>query len=134
MLEGKHIKVWAEGDSLLLGDVERVRSFVTKVIAAVGMRQLGDVHAYDVPIQIEKLGAIPFEDEGGVTAVCVLSTSHCAIHTWPERRLLVFDLYSCRGFNHGDVIAIMERVFGLTALNLWDISHTLNTNQLNEPR
>ena len=33
---------------------------------------------------------------GGRTAILILSTSHAAIHTWPEKRYAAFDLYSCR--------------------------------------
>jgi len=37
-----------------------------------------------------------FPGEGGVTGFLLLSESHVACHTFPERRLATFDLYCCR--------------------------------------
>ena len=48
---------------------------------------------------MEKMNVEPFEDEGGVTGIGVLSTSHCAVHTWPLRSFFVMDVYSCRDFD-----------------------------------
>lgn len=36
----------------------------------------------------------PF-DEGGDTAVVLLSESHITVHTWPEHRYAAFDFYMC---------------------------------------
>ena len=48
-----------------------------------------------------------FGDEGGVTGICVLSTSHCSIHTWPLRPFFVMDVYSCRDFDPADRLAAL---------------------------
>jgi len=34
-------------------------------------------------------------DPFGVTGVLVLSESHMSIHTWPEKRLAVIDIFTC---------------------------------------
>jgi S-adenosylmethionine decarboxylase len=37
-----------------------------------------------------------FPEPGGVTGFLLLSESHIACHTFPERRFAAFDLYCCR--------------------------------------
>lgn len=33
--------------------------------------------------------------DGGITGVIVVSESHCAIHTWPEKNFVNFDVFFC---------------------------------------
>jgi S-adenosylmethionine/arginine decarboxylase-like enzyme len=77
----------------------KVEAFLTDLTEAIGMRTLFGPVSVDVPIEISKLGSTPYEDEGGVTGIVVLSTSHCAIHTWPLQNKAVLDVYSCRSFD-----------------------------------
>jgi S-adenosylmethionine decarboxylase len=37
-----------------------------------------------------------FPDPGGVTGFLLLTESHLAVHTFPERAFAAFDLYCCR--------------------------------------
>lgn len=109
MIEGRHIKVVGRSKHVdLLASVDRVRSTVEAIVTATAMRLLGDVRCYDVPIEISRIGVEPFEDEGGVTAIGVLSTSHCAIHTWPVRGVFVLDVYSCRDFEPLAVLDVLR--------------------------
>src|SRR5256885_17060060 len=99
MVHGRHIKVLGIGAPEKLRSIAGVEQFLVDMIHALDMRCLGEPHTYEVEEEIEKLGKEPFEDEGGVTGVCVLSTSHCSIHTWPLRPFFVMDVYSCRDFD-----------------------------------
>jgi S-adenosylmethionine/arginine decarboxylase-like enzyme len=117
--KGNHFKLCFLGDRKALGDVDIVRKFVTDLVPAIRMKLLSEPHAYSVPIELEKASLDCEEDEGGVTCVGVLSTSHVSIHTWPERSYAVLDVYSCREFRVETVIthvmfvfsALRERVF-----------------------
>ena len=102
--KGNHYKFLFIGDRKKLGDVELVKKFVGELIPAIRMTLLGEVHAYSVPIELAKASLECEEDEGGVTCVGVLSTSHVAIHTWPERSYAVLDVYSCREFDSDTVL------------------------------
>lgn len=42
-----------------------------------------------------------FEPEG-FSLVFLLSESHLSVHTFPERRFLSFDLYTCRQYDNND--------------------------------
>lgn len=96
----KHLIVKGMGCSRkALSDPTLVENLISAVINASGMRQLAPIQVIEVPLQIEKLGKIPFEDEGGITAIGVLSTSHVAVHTWPLQEYFKLHLYSCRDFD-----------------------------------
>jgi S-adenosylmethionine decarboxylase len=53
---------------------------------------------------VDELGLLPagepvwhvFPGEGGITGVLLLTESHLACHTFPERGFAAFDLYCCR--------------------------------------
>src|SRR5207248_6393284 len=74
MAHGRHIKVLGRGSPALLGDASNVKKTLEDLVDLLGMRLLGQPHMYEVECEIEKMGVEPFEDEGGVTGVCVLST------------------------------------------------------------
>lgn len=95
------------------------------LIDVLGMRLLDKAHMYEVETEISKLGVEPFEDEGGVTGVCVLSTSHCSIHTWPLRPFFVMDVYSCRDFDDKAVEAFLTERLGAYDLQITDVSESL---------
>jgi S-adenosylmethionine/arginine decarboxylase-like enzyme len=52
-------------------------------------------------------------DEGGVTGVCVITTSHISIHTWPLRGKFSMDVYSCKKFEESMVQAFLKDRFGV---------------------
>ena len=89
------------------------------------MRCLGNAHTYEVAEEIARIGAEPFEDEGGTTGFAVLSTSHCAIHTWPLRETFVMDVYSCRDFDQAMVEFALHEHFEARSLRITDLSHSL---------
>lgn len=125
MAHGRHIKVLSRGNPALLGDVNVVSDMLKKLVDLLGMRMLGPAHMYDVECEIEKLGKEPFEDEGGVTGVCVLSTSHCSIHTWPLRPFFVMDVYSCRDFDARLVEKHLASALGAYDIQVTDVSAAL---------
>jgi S-adenosylmethionine decarboxylase len=95
------------------------------LVDLLGMRLLGAPHLYEVETEIAKLGVEPFEDEGGVTGICVLSTSHCSIHTWPLRPYFVMDVYSCRDFDPALVEQHLAKSLGAYDVQVTDVSFAL---------
>jgi S-adenosylmethionine decarboxylase len=108
-----------------MGDAKTVETMLVDLVDVLGMRLLGEPHMYEVKAEIEKLGKEPFEDEGGVTGVCVLSTSHCSIHTWPLRPFFVMDVYSCRDFDTAEVERFLATRLGAYDLQVTDVSAAL---------
>ena len=108
-----------------MGSAKVVESMLTDLIDILGMRILDKAHMYEVETEIAKLGVEPFEDEGGVTGVCVLSTSHCSIHTWPLRPFFVMDVYSCRDFDAAEVERFLTERIGAYDIQITDVSAAL---------
>jgi len=108
-----------------MGDAKTVENMLVDLIDVLGMRILDKAHMYEVETEISKLGVEPFEDEGGVTGVCVLSTSHCSIHTWPLRPFFVMDVYSCRDFDSSLVEKLLAERLDAYDLQITDVSHAL---------
>lgn len=133
MAHGRHIKVLGRGAPELLGSAQVVEKMLVDLIDVLGMRLLDKAHMYEVECEIEKLGKEPFEDEGGVTGVCVLSTSHCSIHTWPLRPFFVMDVYSCRDFDAAAVERFLAERVGAYDLQVTDISAALEYRFADKP-
>lgn len=125
MREGRHVKVLGRGSPSLLGSAQSVEVMLRELVELLGMRLLGAPHLYEVETEIAKLGVEPFEDEGGVTGICVLSTSHCSIHTWPLRPYFVMDVYSCRDFDPALVEQHLAKSLGAYDVQMTDVSFAL---------
>jgi len=125
MPQGRHVKVLGRGASSLLGSAKSVEAMLRELVDLLGMRLLGAPHLYEVETEIAKLGVEPFEDEGGVTGICVLSTSHCSIHTWPLRPFFVMDVYSCRDFDPALVEQHLAKSLGAYDVQVTDVSFAL---------
>jgi S-adenosylmethionine/arginine decarboxylase-like enzyme len=130
MAEVEHLKVLGVGDPKLLGDVEFVRKFIEDMVDRVGMQPLGSPVLHDVPIDIEKLGREPFEDEGGVTGQILghvtLSTSHVfmfiGLHTWPVRAEFSMDVFSCRPYDRAEIEAFIADTLRVQKLQSRDLT------------
>ena len=71
------------------------------------------------------MGMNPFEDEGGISGISVLSTSHVSIHTWPLRSHAVLDVYSCREYDARIVVKLIKQFFQATGIHLHELSFSL---------
>ncbi len=130
MEHGRHIKILGTGDPQRMRSVEGLRALLAELVALLGMRCLGSPHMYEVEEEIAKLGVEPFEDEGGVTGVAVLSTSHCAIHTWPLRSFFVMDVYSCRDFDPEPACRLVRERLRAHRLKVTDLTYSLVPDSL----
>jgi S-adenosylmethionine decarboxylase len=133
MTHGRHIKVLGRGSASRMGEATIVEKMLVDLIDVLGMRILDKAHMYEVETEISKLGVEPFEDEGGVTGVCVLSTSHCSIHTWPLRPFFVMDVYSCRDFDAAAVEKLLTERLGAYDLQVTDVSASLEYRFADKP-
>lgn len=122
----KHLKILGIGNEKILADEQAIYDFMLKLITLVGMRSLGKPTVHNVPLEIEKLGKEPFEDEGGITTQVVgyhtLSTSHTAIHTWPLRKEFHLDIYSCKNFDAEKIEKFTKKYFKCEKIKITDLT------------
>jgi hypothetical protein len=133
LIIGRHIKAIGIGDPGRLRCASDIRGLLGDLVAALEMRSLGPPHIYEVEENIRLLDCEPFADEGGVTGIVVLSTSHCAIHTWPLRSQFVLDVFSCRKFDPAIVATLVRKTFETKWLRVSDLSQALNLEDGSDP-
>lgn len=87
---GEHVMVDGYGGSpTLLDDKKVVRSCLDELCDLMKMYQLGKPQVYRAPDNHMK-------DPGGWSGFVVIAESHIAMHTFPRRKFLTADIYSCK--------------------------------------
>lgn len=85
-LKHEHLLVRAEINQPTR-DLEEIKDWMRFLVEDMGMNILYGPFAM----------ACDLEDNEGITAGCVLSTSHCMLHTWDKCKpaILQLDIYTC---------------------------------------
>lgn len=95
------------GDPARLDDAERVRAALVALCERIGMRPLAPPLVVAAPDNRLK-------DPGGWSGVLLILESHITIHTFPRRRFLTSDVYSCKeGMDVAAISAFLRRRFRL---------------------
>ncbi len=100
MLEHKHIIIRAEVKEPP-SDVVLTAQWFKDLVQAIDMKILmGPYVTY-----LDK------EGNRGLTGICVIETSHMAMHVWDESNpgLIELDVYSCKSFNPEIVLSALEK-------------------------
>jgi S-adenosylmethionine decarboxylase len=96
---------------------ERIERLFTRLVEALDMKPLDKAQTYEVPVDPEILARVMqtgnFEDEGGITSVQVISTSHMSLHAWPLQKFFSLDVFSCKDFDSAKTIAIIREEMGV---------------------
>lgn len=94
---GRHLMLDGEsGNPDRLGDLASIYNILDTIPKMI------DMVAITPPLVFRWLN--PPEPEWGITGIVVISTSHISIHTFPERKTLSFDCFSCRDFDPRKVV------------------------------
>lgn len=72
----------------------------------------------EVELDSSKLQSDVFQDEGGITGMCVISTSHMSIHCWPLRKCFSMDVFSCKLFKADVASALIKETLGVEDVNI----------------
>ena len=84
-----------------------VREFIVTLPGVIGMKAFG-------PPVMARFGR-PGEREYGLTAIQLLTTSHCALHACEVSGELYLDITSCGAIEAGKVRALIHQYFGRRA-------------------
>lgn len=110
---GEHVMVDGYGGSpTLLGEKRVVRESLDELCDLMKMYQLGKPQVYKAPDNHMK-------DPGGWSGFVVIAESHISIHTFPKRRFLTADIYTCKnGIDSNFFAEYLKRKFKLEDIEL----------------
>lgn len=98
-MEGKHLLVDCfECDRTVIDNADNLYNVFYEIVKRIKMKIL-------VPPIIQR----QFEGLPGLSGLCMICTSHIAIHCFPEEKNKVnVDIYSCRDFDENVVLGYLE--------------------------
>lgn len=103
----------ADASSFEMG---QLRSLFYGLVDGLRMTMLREPDFIEVSLDEAKLKQVQdsgeFQDEGGITGFCVISTSHMSIHCWPLRKFFSLDVFSCKNFDADQAASYIEKTLG----------------------
>lgn len=110
---GRHLIIdGTSSRTCILNDEAQLARLLNEVIGLAGMEILVPAKMVRVELNPDKTTETG-GDDGGVTGVAILSTSHVSIHTWPLTNRFAFDLYSCRDFQTIQIFNRLKERLGI---------------------
>lgn len=98
---GKHITLDMYGvEKKRLNDYTRVYNLLDKLPDKIGMRKL--TMPYVAICRSERT------EDSGISGFVMIYESHISCHTWPEKRYVSMDVYSCNDFDEKKVIRSLK--------------------------
>ena len=112
---GRHVVLDAYVERTDVFNVKTLTDLFYGLAKTLDMDLLGVPHFEEVVLDPSKLTGNKFQDEGGITGTCVISTSHIAIHTWKLRQFFSMDIFSCKDFNEEHALKFVCDHLGVKA-------------------
>ena len=110
---GEHVTIDGyEGDFELLNSVDVVRKCFTDLLAALGMHALYGPEVISAPDN-------QIKDPGGWSGFVIIAESHISIHTFPRRKFISADVYTCQnGLDVEFVTSFFKERFKLAEIEI----------------
>lgn len=105
-------------DPNLLADQTLIAEFLDEFPSLIGMNKISSPHVYNY------VGEVP--EDWGVSGFVVIAESHISIHTFPDRRYVNIDIFSCKEFDDKDTLAKLQSRFDLANVRSWSINRGLD--------
>lgn len=106
------------GDPDQLADENVVRVILDEVPGMMGMTKITQ------PQVLRYTGSKP--EDWGVSGFVMIAESHISMHTFPERRLVWADVFSCKDFDPEPVLDEIKRRFSLRNMEVQSIPRNLD--------
>lgn len=97
---------------------DSLKNIFEKLAESLEMKIIMGPDFLEVELDPTKLQSDVFQDEGGITGMCVISTSHMSIHCWPIRKCFSIDVFSCKDFDSVKAVKIIKDLLGVETYNL----------------
>jgi len=105
------------GDPDQLADENVVRVILDRYPEEMGMTKITQ------PTVIRYTGSKP--EDWGVSGYVMIAESHIAMHTFPERRLIWADIFSCKDFEAALILEDLKRRFSLREMSVQTLERNL---------
>jgi len=105
------------GDPDQLADENVVRVILDRYPEEMGMTKITQ------PMVLRYTGSKP--EDWGVSGYVMIAESHISMHTFPERRLIWADIFSCKDFDAAPVLEDLKRRFGLREMSVQILERNL---------
>jgi S-adenosylmethionine decarboxylase len=112
------------GDTAKMWDVELVRGFLTNYPARLGMNRITE------PRVVEYNG--PKWEDAGISGFVIIAESHISIHTFPYRKYVNIDIFSCKSFDSRCALADAKALFDLEEVKTWLLDRGLEWSDSQE--
>ena len=105
------------GEPAKMWDVKLVTHFLADYPSALGMTKLCEP-------QVVVYNADKIEDSG-VSGFVIIAESHISIHTFPNRKYVNMDIFSCRPFDHERALRDVKELFSFKKVKTWILARGL---------
>ena len=68
----------------------------------------------------------PVPEDWGLSGFVIIAESHISIHTFPERRYLNIDVFSCKDFDIDNACSHLLRLFQIKSFKSWTLKRGLD--------
>lgn len=110
---GEHLTIDGYGGNpKKLNDKKLILKCLRELPTIIGMKKLSQPEVYPAPANGGK-------DPGGWSGFVVIAESHISIHTFPARRFVSIDAYTCKnGLKKDFIIRYFKKVFELKEMEI----------------
>lgn len=109
-ISGTHLIVDAYVADPASLSAEHITRVFEEVVQVLEMELLGEPVVRSVPVDPNHLETD--QDEGGVSVIMPITTSHLAAHAWPLRSAIMLDIFSCKPFATDAAVRLIVERFG----------------------
>lgn len=96
-----------DADPLRLADKALIERLLQRIPVELGMHLIA-------PPQVVEVGPKNRKDPGGISGVVMIAESHLSFHTFPARRFLSADLYTCQNdLETGRITQMLREAFAM---------------------
>ena len=113
------------GDPEQLADENVVSAILDQYPTDMGMTKIAP------PTVVRYKGTNP--EDWGVSGYVMIAESHISMHTFPERRLIWADIFSCKDFDHAPIVEDLKQRFRFREMQVSIIERGLEATPVGVP-
>ena len=99
------------GDSGKMWDQEMLRDFLTNYPDNLGMNRITEPNVLEY--------SAPKVEDSGISGFVIIAESHISVHTFPYRKYVNIDIFSCKSFDDSLALADAKALFELEDVQFW---------------